>query len=161
MNEKQTIDLNLIELVNLAAKILSSVFINAPKDKAKPVFKGIKQGKTLPLGTIKIQDKLEPKLQLALDYSEFRGPGFNYDVFEASLKAVLAQISRKFQEKGDLNILNSENGSLVIHLPGVVQLNDQFNVLVMALELGNMETITIKLMYVDPDQYDELNKKPA
>ena len=158
MSEKQTVDLNLVELVNLAANILNQLFIKAPKQKAKPVFKDIKQGKSFALGSVKIQDTLQSSLQLALDYSEFRGPGFNFDVFETALRGILQQISQKFQAKADLNIMTSEQGSVLIHLPGMIQMNDQLNVMVMAFDLGTMETITIKLMFVDPSQYDAVRR---
>ena len=154
MSETQKIDLNLIELVSLAAKIVDQLFIKAPKDKAKAAFKEIKQGHTFPLGSIKVQDKLESSLQLALDYSEFCGPGFNFDVFANALKSILTQISQKFQAKADLNIMTSEEGSVLIHLPGMVQLNEQLNVMVMAFDIGEMEKITIRLMFVEPEQYD-------
>ncbi len=159
MSEKQTIDLNVVELVNLAANILNQIFVKSPKEKAKPVFKTIKQGKTFALGSVTIQDKLESSLQLALDYSEFRGPGFNFDVFEMALKGILQQISQKFQAKADLNVMTSDQGSMLIHLPGMIQMNEQLNVMVMAFELGAIENITIRLMFMDPEQYEAVRKE--
>lgn len=161
MSEQQTIDLNLVELVSLAANIVDRLFIKAPKDKAKAAFKDIKQGKAFPLGTVTIQEKLTPNLQLVLDYSEFCGPGFNFDVFVTALKGILIQISQKFQAKADLNIMTSEGGSVLIHLPGMVQLNEQLNVMVMAFDMGNMESITIKLMFVEPGQYEAAKTNKA
>lgn len=158
MSEKQTIDLNLVELVNLAAKIVERLFIKAPKEKAKSNFKELKQGKNIDLGNVTIQETLKSSLKLALDYSEFCGPGFNFDVFEAALKGILVQISQKFKAKADLNIMTSEQGSVLIHLPGMIQLNEQLNVMVMAFELGDMKNITIKLMFMEPGQYEALKR---
>ncbi len=166
MTDKKNIDLNLVELVNLAANIFDRLFIKPPKDKAKSSFKEIKQGKSLDLGSVTIQESLKSNLKLALDYTEFCGPGFNFDVFEASLKGILSQISDKFKAKADLNIMTSETGSVLVHLPGMTQLNEQLNVMVLAFELGDIKTITIKLMFLEPGQYDALrtdqktNKKP-
>jgi hypothetical protein len=156
MSEKKTIDLNLVDMVNLAAKIVERLFLTAPKDKAKSSFKELKQGKHIDLGSVTLQDTFNPSLKLALDYSEFCGPGFNFNIFEAALKGILTQISQKFKAKADLNIMTSEEGSVLIHLPGMVQLNDQLNVMVMAFELGNMTNITIKLMFMEPSQYEAL-----
>ena len=156
MTDKKTVDLNLVELVNLAANLFDRLFIKAPKEKAKTTFKEMKQGKSLDIGTVTIQETLKPSLSLALDYTEFCGPGFNYDIFEASLKGILTQISQKFQAKADLNIMTSETGSVLVHLPGMTQLNEQLNVMVLAFELGDMKNITIKLMFLEPSQYDAL-----
>ena len=159
MTNKQNIDINLIELVNMAAKILDQIFITAPKDKAKPVFKDIKQGKAFALGTVKIQELIESTISLDLDYSEFRGPGFNFDAFTTALRGILEQVSQKFQAKADLNIMTSEQGTILIHLPGMIQIGEQLNVMVMAFDLGALEHISIKLMFVEPDQYNK--KKDA
>ncbi|WP_101757646.1 hypothetical protein [Oceanicoccus sp. KOV_DT_Chl] len=160
MSEKKNIDLNLVELVNLAAKILDQMFIKASKEKAKPIFKELKQGKAYPLGKVKIQDIFEPNLVLTLDYSEFCGPGFNYDIFVSAINGILAQISQKFRAKADLNIMSNENNSsILVHLPGMVQLDDQLNVMVMAFELGDMKTLNIKLMFVEPSQYDAARRE--
>ncbi|ARN74933.1 hypothetical protein [Oceanicoccus sagamiensis] len=154
MSDNKTLDLNLVELVNLAANLFDRLFIKPPKDKAKSTFKELKQGKSLDLGTVTIKETLKSNLKLAMDYSEFCGPGFNYDIFEASLKGILTQISQKFQAKADLNIMTSETGSVLVHLPGMTQLDEQLNVMVLAFELGDIKNITIKLMFLEPSQYD-------
>lgn len=161
MSEKKTIDINLVELVSLAANILDKLFIKAPKDKAKAAFKDIKQGKLIPLGTVTIQDTLKPTLKIALDYSEFRGPGFNYNVFETALKGILQQISLKFQAKADLNVMSSDNGQVLIHLPGVVQIEEQFNVMVMTFDISTLTDITIRMMFLDPQQYESVRREPV
>ncbi|MGK0500433.1 MAG: hypothetical protein ACJAYG_002083 [Oceanicoccus sp.] len=158
MTEKKAVDLNLVELVNLAAQIVDKIFIKAPKDKAKTTFKEIKQGKVLDLGTVTIQKTLKTKLSLSLDYSEFVGPGFNYDVFEMALKGILGQISAKFKAKADLNIMTSEQGSVLIHLPGMVQMDKQLNAMVLSFDLADAKAINIHLMFMEPGQYEALRK---
>ena len=161
MTEQKTIDLNLVELTSLAANILDSLFLKAPKDKAKPIFKDLKQGKRYPLGTVKIQNTLEPKLHLELDYSEFCGPGFNFDAFIMALRGILTQVSQQFKMKGDLNIMTSDTGSVMIHLPGMIQIGEQLNAMVLAFEMGNQQQIGLRLMFVDPAQYEALRKDKA
>ncbi len=157
MSNDKVIDLNILELVNIAANVLDQLFIKAPKDKAKPIFKTIKSGDKHSLGKITINNSIETPLSLSLDYTEFRGPGFNYDVFLAALRSILQQLGEKFRAKADLNILSSDNNTQLIHLPGIVKINDQFNVMVLAIELGTLEKIAINLMFVDPGQYESLN----
>ena len=148
------ININLVELVNIGAKILDQMFFKAPKDKAKPVYKELKGGKQLPVGSITFQKTLESNVSLALDYSEFVGPGFNFDVFLAALQGILMQIATQFKKKGDLNVLTSEQGGVLIHLPGAVKIDDQYNVMVLSFEMGDIQNILIRLMFVDPSQYD-------
>ncbi|MFT5692426.1 MAG: hypothetical protein ACI92E_001760 [Oceanicoccus sp.] len=159
MSEKNVIDLNLMELVNMAANVLDQLFINAPKDKAKLTFKNMKSGSKQPLGKITINNLIEAPVNISLDYSEFRGPGFNFDVFIAALRSILNQLAEKFRAKAELNILSSDDNTQLIHLPGIVNINNQFNVMVLAIELGTLDKITISLMFVDPGQYEALNPK--
>lgn len=158
-DSNNSIDINLIELVNIAASVLDQSFVKAAKQQAKATFKTIKSGKSHHLGKVKIAGKLEPSVSLTLDYSEFRGPGFNFDVFLSALVSILRQLGAKFQAKEELNILSGENNSQLIHIPGVVKTADQFNVMVFAIELGDLKSINFRLMFVDPAQYDELNQK--
>ncbi len=151
---KPDLEINLAEMVNLAAKLLHTLFQAAPKDKAKPIFKEIKHGKTVALGSVTLQEKLTSNLTLALDYSEFRGPGFNFDVFKTALEGILRQISHAFQTRGELNVMNSDDGTVLIHLPGAVQQGDQLNVLVLAFEFGDIHNVVVKLMFIDPSQYE-------
>jgi hypothetical protein len=159
MTEKQNLEINIVELVGLTANILDQLFFKAPKDKAKTTFKELKQGRVYSLGTVTIQKVVSPELKLALDYSEYCGPGFNFDAFKLALEGILKQISLQFKKKGDLNIMTSDQNSLLIHLPGMIQLGEQLNVMLMSFEMGNLEAITIKLMFVEPSQYDALRKQ--
>lgn len=159
MSEENIIDLNLMELVNMSANVLDQLFINAPKDKAKLTFKNMKNGNKQSLGQITINNSIVAPVDITLDYSEFRGPGFNFDVFIAALRSILGQLSEKFRAKAELNILSSDDNTQLIHLPGIVNINNQFNVMVLAIALGTLDKITISLMFVDPDQYDALKPR--
>ncbi len=161
MSDKpQTLNINIVQLVNLACNLLHQGFLKQPRDKAKALLKELKQGKRPKLGTLTIGEKIEAPLHLELDYSEFRG-GFNFPAFEAALKAMLQRISLQLRKKEDLNILTNETqGSALVHLPGVIQSRDgRFNVMVMSFELGKPKEIGIRVMFVDPDQYEALKSE--
>ena len=153
-DNKTELQLNLPELVNLAAKLLHRIFLDNPKDKARPIFKEIKSGTSVPLGQVTIDGQLTSDLALALDYSEFKGPGFNFDVFKTALVGILHQISEQFASRRDLNVMTSDEGTMLLHLPGMVEVSGQLNVLVMAFELANINNIVVKLMFLEPDQYE-------
>jgi hypothetical protein len=155
MSEAKPIDINLVELATLSSNILQQILIKAPKNKAKPLFKDLKAGKAIALGSITLAEKLELPLKMDLDYSEFRGPGFNLDALKMSVETMLHQVMTRIRAKQDLNVMTSETGTALLHLPGAIQINEQTNVLVMAFDIGQAKQITLKLMYVDPTQYDQ------
>lgn len=164
-DKPKTLNINIVQLVNLACNLLHQGFIKQPKDKAKLLLKDLKNGKRVSVGRLTIgpegeAKKLEVPLRLELDYSEFRG-GFNYPAFDAALRAMLQRISATMKAKKDLNILTSEEtGSALVHQPGLIQSPDgQYNVLVMSFELGKPKEIGVRVMFVDPEQYEAL--KPS
>ncbi|MEC8428834.1 MAG: hypothetical protein VXZ35_10425, partial [Pseudomonadota bacterium] len=89
----------------------------------------------------------------AMDYSEFVGPGFNFDVFQASLKQLLGGIAPRLKSKQDLNFRTSEQGGILVGVPGVIQTGEQINVLMLCLEMGTAGQVGIQLMYMDPTQF--------
>lgn len=164
--------LNLVQVADLSCRILYQTFVVQKKDKAKQALKELKTGKGTNVGVLTLtakhndtgaEEKLELPMKLKLDYSEFRGP-FNFPSFEASVRATISLIGQTLDAKGDLNILTDETtGSALLHLPGVIQdENGRFNVMVMAIEpIKERErklALGVKLMYLDPDQYDQLRK---
>lgn len=157
--DNNAIDLNLPQLANLSAKLLDRMFVQSSKDEAKPVFKDLKNKKTILLGSITLQEGVDAELRLALDYSEFRGPGFNYAIFSAALHSILKQLSEAFRTQTEMNVLTSEEGSVLLHLPGAVTFEGQMNVMLLAFEFLGTQAITIKLMYVDPEQYEPYRQK--
>lgn len=147
------LDINLIEMVNLSANVLHQAFLSSPDKKSRDFFKVLKQGKSIKPGTLSLGEKLETPLEIALDYSEFQGPGFNFDIFVTALHAMLQRISAKLKAKEDLNIMNSETGSFLVHLPGMVEQDGYVNILVMSLDFSVAKKITLRLMFLDPEQF--------
>ncbi len=169
---KQQIDLNLVQVLDLGCGIMHQAFIKQPADKAKALLKDLKGGKSVKFGAITLTPKnasgevVEGKghelpLKVALDYSEFVGP-FGFPVFLEALKAMLSRIGQTLREKKDLNLLtNQEKGTVLVHQPGVVQMDGQYNVMVVAIEPGKNKEITLRLMFVDPNQYEQLKSDDA
>ncbi|WP_299979510.1 hypothetical protein [uncultured Pseudoteredinibacter sp.] len=165
--------LNLVQVSDLACRILHHTFIVQAKDKAKAALKDLKSGKGLNVGTLTltltdessgIESKLDLPMKIKLDYSEFRG-SFNLPSFVASIRATVSVIAQTLAAKGNLNILTEEgsgSGGALIHLPGITELDGRYNVMLMMVEpIMERESklgVAVKLMYVDPAQYPELNE---
>ncbi len=164
-------DLNLVQVVDLVCSLVHQAFIRQSENKAKPLFKDLKAGKSLPMGelTITRKDKdgnavgqMEVPLELSLDYSEFKGAGFGFPPFKAVLQAMLNHIGRVQKEKKSLNLLTSEDEtSVVIHNPGIIRMGEQFNVMMLAIEPATKAGIKVQFMFVDPAQYPSLSEQKA
>lgn len=150
------LDINMAELIDLSAGILNNTLIKAPKPKAKALFKELKSGKQCPMGKITFHETLRVDYKLCLDYSEFVGPGFNFDVFQTALHDILRKIHEHLTAKKTIDFLNSEQ-SVVVSLPGLVQTSyqsvDHFNVLYMAFDFVSSKEFVLRLMFVDPEQF--------
>jgi hypothetical protein len=133
--------------------LLHQAFLSSPDKKARGFFKTLKQGKAIKPGTLSLGKEMEAPMEISLDYSEFQGPGFNFDIFVAALHAMLQRISAKLKAKEDLNIMSSEAGSFLVNLPGMVEQEDHVNVLVMSLDFSVTKKITLRLMFLDPEQF--------
>ncbi len=165
---KKKFNLNLVQVLDLGCGILHQAFFKQKPDAAKALLKDLKGGKKVSLGALtlsnknqegEVQDSLEVPLAVELDYSEFKGGGFSFPAFQAALQAMLNQIAQTLKAKKDLNLLtNQKTGGALVHQPGVIKIGEQHNVLVIAIEPGGKDDIVLRLMFVDPGQYESLRE---
>lgn len=169
---KPHLKINMVQVLDMGCGILHQLFIREPVNKSKALLKDLKQGKKISVGALTLNPKakegeeppadapaLEIPLSIALDYTEYRGPGFSHPVFIEALNGMLHQIVTAMRAKKDLNILTSESGSMLVHKPGVVQIDGQFNVMLLALEPSEKNSMVMKLMFVDPEQYESVRRE--
>ena len=155
-SEKPEIDINIVPILNVAAGILQTGFLTGPRARAKQEFKKLKQGKSIKVATLNIGQLKDAPLKLQLDHSEYRGPGFGFDTFVAALISMLRHTETAFKEEKDLNIRTSQNHSELVlaALPGIVRRDGQINVMMMSFSFSQSPDIILKLMFVEPGQFD-------
>ncbi len=153
VTEKSEIDV--VKIVDVAAKILTSVFLNGPRDRAKQTFKKLKQGNSVEVGTVDMGQFKNAPFKLQLDYRNFKGPGFGFDSFSVALTSMLRHTESAFREKKDLNVLVKDDQSefVVAALPGIVQHKGQTNVMMMSFSFSQSPDIVLKLMFFEPSQF--------
>lgn len=170
---KPHLKLNMVKVLDMGCGILHQLFIRQPVSKSKALLKDLKQGKQIPVGAITLTPKaqeggdeaqagqppMEIPLAVSLDYSEFKGPGFSHPVFIEALSGMLHQIVTAMRAKQDLNIMTAPSGSMLVHKPGVVQIGGQFNVMLLTLEPAPKNSMLMKLMFVDPEQYESVRRE--
>ena len=153
-DENLQIDINIVPILNAAASILQTRFLSGPRAHARQEFKKLKQGKSIKVATLNIGQLKDAPFKLQLDYSEYKGPGFGFDIFIAALESMLRHTETAFKEKKDLNMLTNQNESEVVlaALPGIVRRDEQVNVMMMSFSFS-LPDIILKFMFVDPDQF--------
>ena len=154
-NEKKEVDINIVQVLDVAAKALHAGFLSGSRAHAKREFKKLKQGHRTQVATLNMGELKNAPLSIELDYSEYVGPGFGFDSFTSALRSMLRHTELAFAEKKDLNLLASEDQTELIlgALPGIIQLGEQLNVMMMCLSFSEAPKIVVKLMFVEPDQF--------
>lgn len=155
--QQDQLSLNIPEVVNLACNILHGGFIAKGDEHGKKLFKDLKESETLNAGTMTVGGKLELALTISLDKKEFCGQ-FGFPVFKAGLQAMLQNIGKTLNERGDLNYLTSDSGNIMIHKPGVIEKAGEYNVLVLVIMPKANREMNLCLTYINPDQYESLRK---
>ena len=156
MTEQQTLDIDTRKLFNMGANLLVAGFINQKPDAAKKLFKELKQGVSVKSGQLTSEkNNMVIPIKRELERSEYRSQ-FNFPNFEASLKALLQKFEtevRKDKELKDLRTLTNEaTGGVLFNLPSGVQIGDDLNVLMMAVEPLN-DCLIVRLMFMEPGQF--------
>jgi len=154
--ENPEIDINIVQVLNVAAGILQTGFLTGPRAHAKLEFKKLKKGKSIKIATLNMGQLKDAPLKLQLDYSEYKGPGFGFDSFVAALTSMLRHTETAFKEEKDLNMLTTQNQSELVlaALPGIVRREEQINVMMMCFSFIQAPDIILKLMFVEPGQFN-------
>jgi hypothetical protein len=154
---KPKVTIKIPEVVNLACNVLYGGFVAKGDEHGKKLFKQLKEEEKLPAGSMTVGESLTINLTVSLDRKEFRGQ-LGFPVFKTILRSMLLNIGQTMDAREDLNFLTSENGSILVHKPGVVEKDGEYNVLVLVLTPDDDKEMNLCLTFLDPDQYDSLRK---
>ena len=145
------IDLSPVELMTAVYNNLNRRFFETTRNDAKQLFMAISGGRAIPFMVIEVPDKGNINCILALDKSLFVGT-LNFSVFKKALASHLQRIAEKLGKQEDLNMYTNEaNGDKLFNLPGLVEMGDTVNILVTGIEQGKAGSMTIRLMFLDPE----------
>lgn len=139
----------------IAINLLHRQFIAAGRTQAKRAYNMVREGKVVAITAVKMEDDSTVRFMLSLDHSEFKGH-LNFGAFRAGLSTLLGNISRALQDKREVTVFNMEQrpGALLFGVTGVTVEKDQPCVMVLGADLeGQPGTVTLRLMYLDPDQF--------
>ena len=156
MTAEQTLNIDPRRLFNLGANLIAAGFIKQAENEAKKLFKELKKGGTLKGGQIKSEKTGQViPIMLELDRKEYRGK-FNFPNFDVAVRSLLQKFdtqARKDKELKELRTLtNKDSGELLFNLPSGVSIDDDINVLMMAVR-PEAERIIVRLVFMEPEPF--------
>ena len=156
MTTEQNINIDPRRLFNLGANLVAAGFIKQNATEAKKLFKELKQGDAIKGGQLKSEKSGEViPIKLQLDRKEFRGQ-FNFPNFDVSVRALLQKFDTEARKDKELKTLrtltNQETGEVLFNLPSGLSIDNNINVLMMAVHPKN-DCIIVKLMFMEPEPF--------
>ncbi|WP_317933483.1 hypothetical protein [Halioxenophilus sp. WMMB6] len=145
--------IELPRVLDLGCGILARLVLQAPKEKSKALFKRLKAGEVISLGNLTLGEQVKIQLKLLLDHRAYEGPGFNSEVFRASVDQLIHKIAPRLRARQDLSIRSDNQGSVLFDIPAGVRVKGHLNVMMVVLDLQIPGEITMRLSYFEPSQF--------
>jgi len=128
-------------------------FFGESRESAKLMYQAILKDEPCPFMRIDTGEAGEVYCELSLDTSLYVGK-LNFGKFRKSLAMMMVGIKERIAADAPLNAMSSDNGDILFNIPGIVKdQNGQFNVLVTSFRQLGPGLSTVRLMFLDPDQY--------
>ena len=143
------------QFLNIAGNLLLKAFIENSRTQAKNVFKELVKGKRAILTTVQMEDKSKVRFDVSLDYSEFIGT-INFGAFKTSLTLLISSLSESLKAEEQITVFSSEGESntMIFAVTGLTQDDDATNIMVLGADMSpDSPTVTLKLMYIDHEQF--------
>ncbi|NND69122.1 MAG: hypothetical protein HKN19_16140 [Halioglobus sp.] len=156
MSQANTQPLSPQKFLLLAANLLHRALVEATRTDAKQLYRRIEEGERAALANVRMEDDSTAAFGLSLDHSEFRGK-LNYGAFRASLNTLLANVGQALQEEKAIQVFNAQDGgaSMIFGIPAVTVEQGKTNVLVLSADPGASGGTELRLMYLDPQQFEQ------
>lgn len=142
------------KLLHAIVENLNAHFYAANRDASKRVYQLLLEGKNFPFMRIEMGDVGEVLCELALDHSEHVGK-INYSQFRKGLAVMMLGIKQRLDAQQSLNIMSSDDGELLFHIPGIHKSSEGVNVIVCGLRQTAPGMALVRLMYLNPESYAE------
>ncbi len=148
-----SIELDLVELLKAIHSNINQRILAASKIVAKNFFRELADGKALPFMEITSPELGDVSCDLALDHTKFIGT-LNFSQFRNALVAHMQRIAATLQEEEELSVFtNEDTNDIIFYLPGVIEDGGTMNVLVTGIEQRTAGNMTVRLMFLDPQQF--------
>ncbi len=157
MAQLQTYSMPHDRFLLIAANLLQRALLEPTRTAAKRLYRELAEGRTLALTSVELEDGSTARFAVALDASEFRGR-LNFGAFRASLETLIANIAAHLKAEKPVTVFTEAEREdvLLFGITGATLEGDQANVLMLGSEPHvNGEVTVVRLMYLDPLQFQE------
>ena len=153
MSKYQQHTLSRDKFLTVANNVIYKSLLEAQRASAKNIYRAVSEGKRVALMTIRMDEESESRFDLTLDHSEFRGK-LNFGAFRSSVQALVGSVSEVLQsEKKITTFTDGDSGNVLFGVPGFTQQGEQFNALMLVVDVGVAGTVLLRLQYMNPDQF--------
>jgi len=155
MADYQTQSISREKFLVIAINLLHKALVEAARTDAKNAFKGLTEGKTLPLSNVRMENQSIVRFDVQLDDSEFVG-NLNFGAFKTSLALLISNLSQALQAEKNIPVFTAQDGPemLMFGVTAVTYEDEQANVMVLGSDSDTEQaSVQLKLMYLDPVQF--------
>ena len=153
MSKYQQHTLSRDKFLTVANNVIYKSLLEAQRASAKNIYRAVSEGKRVALMTIRMDEESESRFDLTLDHSEFRGK-LNFGAFRSSVQALVGSVSEVLQsEKKITTFTDGDSGNVLFGVPGFTQQGEQFNALMLVVDVGVAGTVLLRLQYMNPGQF--------
>lgn len=162
MSQFQNYKVSPANFLTIATNVLYKTLLEAPRTTSKNIFKAVNDGRRVALLDVRMEEDADVRFDLALDHSEYRGDRLNFAAFRNSLTLLVGTLSETLQKEADVPVFTEQqDGSMIFGVPGVTQVNEHVNVLVLGVNLRGPGRVLLKLQYIDPGQFESQQQQSA
>ncbi|MEH6568186.1 MAG: hypothetical protein V7709_03855 [Halioglobus sp.] len=143
------------KFLTMAANLLYKAFLDSSRTKAKNLFREMSGGKVLPLTNVQLEDKSQIRVDIALDYSEYRG-AINFGAFRSSVAMLVSRLGEQLKKGEDVRVFSADHDAdiMIFGITAVTREDKDPNVMVLGAEMASERpSVLLKLMYIDPAQF--------
>lgn len=150
----QTIDLDPAQFLKALNDTLDNRFFTASRQESKMLYQRLVDSQTEPFLQIGVAEQGEVICDLMLDYSEHQGD-ISFSRFRKNLAMMMLNIKERIEAEKELNPMVSDTGEVLFNVPGVLNEDDETNIMVCGFAQAGPGRAVVKLMYIDPAAYVE------
>lgn len=154
----ESVSLHPNKLLAAIIENLNQQFFADQRDNAKRLYQFIHKGEHAPFMRIQTGDTGEIFCELGFDHSEYQGK-LSFGKFRKSLAAMIFVVNERLQQADRVHHLTSDSGEMLFTLPGIVDdKSDGLSALVCSIKTRAPGLMLVRLMYIDPSQFNVTTK---
>ncbi|MFN2169703.1 MAG: hypothetical protein ACK2U9_26010 [Anaerolineae bacterium] len=144
------------KFLTISVNLLHQALLEVSRTRAKTIYRELAEGRIVPLTRVQMEDRALVQFDLALDHSEYRGKR-SFGNFRNSLATLVGRLAEALRTRQDVTVFTAEHDPNVVifGITGLTWADGHPNVMVLGADAGSGQpTVMLKLMYLDPAQFE-------